>query len=358
MQALDHIANQLQQFVQAVVGDPVYRRLLRRRPAEALALAGLPAEQALGELPVQHYRVSVYLDYETLFGIPAVPPATSDVPLEARLVLYGAKPLALVHGPELAMSGLAAWARTRRLSALMSPKEFTPVEDPDKAGYANLAADMRPAQAGSGAWRGLLLAQDSAQAMLGWCALLFGWDEFLGHLLGYPECCVAAFAKNWARLRDEHRGDGARVLVEGSDPTRLYGRGANIFVRYFGIRAVEHFPCSLDCAATQALAERTLNVLAQFEPDQARDAAGMLESTVLFTDEDGIFILRDARFESNDRATVCHYDPARVVASTASSRTAELLRLTSRLEVDAAGVTAAGASFAGRLLRFAAAGGA
>jgi hypothetical protein len=351
------IAAKLEQFVSASATDPVYRRLLRRRPAEALAVAGLPADAAPAELPVQHYRVSAHLDPNTLFGLPSAAPRTAAVPIEARLVMYGAKPLALLHGTEIDMSAVAHWARERGLSALMSPKEFTPIADPCKAGYSNLASEMRPAQAGSGAWRGLLVAGDSSHAMLGWLCLLFGWDEFLGGLLGYPECCANAFARNWPRLRDHFEGDGATALAEQADPLAVYEPGTNIFLRYFGIRTVEHFPCRLDCEPTLRMAESILGTLASFEPDTAQDWARMLGSTVLFTPHDGVFVLRDTEADANVDRVECRYDPSRVLASTKTTRTARAVLAGSSLQARSGEVQVSGERLPGRLLRFSTPGG-
>jgi hypothetical protein len=67
----------------------------------------------------------------------------------------------------------------------------------------------------------------------------------VGHLLGYPPCCLAFFRQVWVGARE--------VSVQGPPE-------ANILWRWMGVRAVPHLPCRFDCAATVAFGRRLLDV--------------------------------------------------------------------------------------------------
>lgn len=72
-----------------------------------------------------------------------------------------------------------------------------------------------------------------------------GDDERLGELLGYPACCRRFFASTW--------GAGSvdptwYMADHGEGPV-----GANILLRWLGVRPVPHLPCGFQCATTTAL---------------------------------------------------------------------------------------------------------
>ncbi len=81
-----------------------------------------------------------------------------------------------------------------------------------------------------------------------------GDDDRIGVFLGFPQCCRAAFLEIWNHHRKMDptwdmaiRSKGVAVAawteVKGHDE-------ANLLLRWFGIRAVPHLPCSFDCDFT------------------------------------------------------------------------------------------------------------
>jgi hypothetical protein len=87
----------------------------------------------------------------------------------------------------------------------------------------------------------------------------------LGHILGYPHCCVKFFDKYWSKL-------GYRDLVpcmEGIQFLELgkntdisdYFELCNILIKGMGVRAVPHLPCSLKCHATNTFAHMFIKYL-------------------------------------------------------------------------------------------------
>lgn len=91
-------------------------------------------------------------------------------------------------------------------------------------------------------------------------------DLTQGEMLGYPACCRAFFQEYWVRggmvdttwpMAEQSEGgvdatasSVCRTIVNGSPPE------SNILLRWLGIRAVPHLPCSFQCEETVQLAKR------------------------------------------------------------------------------------------------------
>lgn len=293
----EKIVGCLQRFVGEVLANPIFRRRLRYRPQDALNDFGLSGAVAPSQLPVRHYTTIVTIDQAHIFGSRAS--LCTAPPLDLRLVAYGAKPMALISGPEEYLAGLRRWAEGHSLVALLSPHQFLPIADEGKGGYCNLTGAQEPARAGSGSHRRLLVASDQNQVMLGWLSLLFGWDDFLARLLGYPDCCSKAFAMRWPQAAAEHQGDLSTATIEASAAGPFDWR-YNIFGRYFGREIVQHFPCNFQCAETLRIANRVAASIELFEPSLADSIQETLNSSVLYTERKGVFIFPRAQVKIND----------------------------------------------------------
>lgn len=130
-----------------------------------------------------------------------------------------------------------------------------------------------------------------------------GDDRVMGALLGYPECCVEFFASVWPRNIDPalfvaQRTQGV-TLEGGVFHVREFFPELNPFLRYFGLRAVPHIPCSLRCEESRRfskfflphLPKETVELLAgPWELDAFRGVLlvkgqGLLGATTTFPSE-------------------------------------------------------------------------
>lgn len=94
----------------------------------------------------------------------------------------------------------------------------------------------------------------------------------IGHLLGYPSCCSAFFENVWTQFSDTtwpmarntpgHSLDASGLTCAVTGPWQT-----NILVRWLGVRAIPHFPCSFTCEATIKFA----NALADICPEMGMD---------------------------------------------------------------------------------------
>ncbi len=135
------------------------------------------------------------------------------------------------------------------------------VEGTEHAG--KLLTDAEP----SSAWAFLYFALDEELAEGAMQVEQRRNDELFGRLLGYPECCIQAYVAGRSKGHDRTAcsvsslGPFPSLLNPALQP--LYGIGSPIF----------HFPCSLTCAKSLALAQSRLADLATAAPSASRLAA-------------------------------------------------------------------------------------
>lgn len=86
-------------------------------------------------------------------------------------------------------------------------------------------------------------------------------DIAMGQLLGYPECCIEFFQKQW---NEEHYIDTTWPMIKNNQSDvavvkdkKLY---CNILLRWIGVRGVSHLPCSFDCDSTQELGKQYMEL--------------------------------------------------------------------------------------------------
>ena len=79
-------------------------------------------------------------------------------------------------------------------------------------------------------------------------------DGPIGRLLGYPDCCRAWFKRHWV---EEGSIDPTLKMVKAytQDVEAAGPWQANILLRWLGVRAVPHLPCSFTCENTVRAAE-------------------------------------------------------------------------------------------------------
>ena len=96
-------------------------------------------------------------------------------------------------------------------------------------------------------------------------AWIGGNSEAMGDLLGYPPCCRQFFQRIFVeqRLADPvwAIAQASRLSRRDDDSIILSGPPLlNLLLRSLGLRAIPHFPCSMDCLDSVALANRFMDL--------------------------------------------------------------------------------------------------
>lgn len=117
----------------------------------------------------------------------------------------------------------------------------------------------------------------------------------LGLLLGYPECCCDFFGKNF----NEKSTDITLRILENSSGFE-FPFYTNIAARHFDVSLLSHFPHSFDCRLSAEIAENNLIMLNKHSPQLASLFEDILKSAVVYTSEEGIFLLRKCKKIGNE----------------------------------------------------------
>jgi len=267
--------------------------------------------------------------------------ATEEPGIDMLLVEVGARPLALIHGPERQLEALGAWARMRGLVAWLSAHEFSPVRDPSRAGYSNVGQNWQRARTDSGAWRGLLVGPGAEQVALAWLAMQAGWDEMLGVMLGYPPCCAKAYEKRWPIARRSHDGDPGAMLMEASPNGAVHPWRLNVHARYLGTSLVDWFPCTFECSRSLAVARRIERGLRIVAPEVLTGMRERMCTTVLRLAGEGTLFVRS------------HAGVRQVLPAHADGAAAQSLRQGAAIRaLGDAGVSIDGFVYSGRMSEF------
>ena len=100
------------------------------------------------------------------------------------------------------------------------------------------------------------ISRDEYLANLATLAELKNDHKELGALLGYPECCINYFCKNFSETNTNPQ-------IESNNPY------TNISKRNKDYVLLSHFPCSADCKKSIELAQKYLSVLESVDSEMA-----------------------------------------------------------------------------------------
>lgn len=121
----------------------------------------------------------------------------------------------------------------------------------------------------------------------------------IGELLGYPKCCTDKFISIWKtgnydgmyEIAEQTEGsDVTKTETEVVCTTRDIGKYSvnSPLLRYFGIRAIAHFPCGLKCNESYTVAQKWLKIMDTINPDASNDLKELLGSIVSWDSLNGV----------------------------------------------------------------------
>lgn len=297
------LLSRLQAVLHAYQSDPVFRRRLVQSPFEAMGLeeTGTGDGDAPGTRRAHPQGFGAAVTGLMVFGEPGAR-GSATPPLDARLVASGLRPAALLHMPEGAAVSVLHWAEAHGLYGLLSYHQWQNRIDAGKGCYSNSTGATIPALPGSGAMRSVILSPDPARAVTGWIAVALGWDDTVGAVLGYPDCCRRFFDGAWTAALEDHQGDVAPLTLAASGEGPFDWR-LNVFMRYFGAELASHFPCRFDCPSSLAEARRLEAGLGRLGLSSAAGTRETMAGVVLYTETDGVAFAPGARIAED---AACH----------------------------------------------------
>ena len=245
-----------------------------RTPADALRAVGLTPPDDLPDDPP-----AIALD-----------PLRAEVPrLELLAYEHGLKPALYLTLPRAEADAIAQRFGDHRMARV------------DYLFMYDAVTDVRrraPAAPGEGTHVDLFIARDAA--LVERARTIYedprGPSEHLaemGAMLGYPPCCVEAFAA----LPD--RSNNTAIRYASIARTRRLGLPFAPVLNNLFAYVLPSFPCSYGCARSVAQAEAVLDLLARTQPDTAATLRRALARPVLFFDHARLVVLEGARLDGD-----------------------------------------------------------
>ncbi len=109
----------------------------------------------------------------------------------------------------------------------------------------------------------------------------------LGLLLGYPKCCCEFFEKNF----NEKNTDLTLKTLENSNGYE-FPFYTNTAARHFDVSLLSHFPHNFQCKPSIGIAKNNLKIIQKHSGQLAVMFSGILQGVVVYTMNEGIFLLR------------------------------------------------------------------
>ena len=143
----------------------------------------------------------------------------------------------------------------------------------------------------------------------------------LGKLLGYPECCCDFFVENF----NGENTDLTLNVLENSNGYEFPFYN-NIAARHFDVSLLSHFPHSFECKPSLEIAKNNLRAINKHSKQLAAMFSGILQGVVIYTMQEGIFLLR--RYEKIENEII--YED---ILTTAKSKLYYLLSSNKELKI-------------------------
>ena len=202
--------------------------------------------------------------------------------LERLAVVHEIKPLALQTSSPEAFPDLVAWAAGNGLCAVPLRREAS------ARIYSNASKELRAGE--PWVYRVVIGHNPPVKEFLKhWTA---GDDARMGELLGFPKCCQLFFQKFWVEGKWR---DLTYPMVNYDDAQNYFRvngpRGANILLRWVGIRMVSHLPCKFDCVPSGQIGEQMLKLFRTHFREESSWLEEMIDWPIRWSSLHGVAII-------------------------------------------------------------------
>jgi hypothetical protein len=149
-------------------------------------------------------------------------------------------------------------------------------------------------------------------------------NKDFGLILDYPKCCVDFFVKN-NPVESQKQNDYILPALKNSD-NFVFPFYNNHAVRYFDVSLLSHFPCSFNCKESIKIAKKNLELIKKYSTELAKNFEEILSSGVLYTEYNGVFLLKNAELKNLELFYQC-------VEGTAKNSIYNLLKFNEKIKI-------------------------
>lgn len=134
-------------------------------------------------------------------------------------------------------------------------------------------------------------------------------DAEVGHLQGYPGCCVDFFNRAWTAGFIDPIWQQAAGFDHPVKQTRIHVKGhpyCNVVLRVFGLRLAPMLPHSFDCPECIAQVHPLVTLAMDLDPAAATDLLTLLEMPLRWDCLKGIAIIHTPIFRCHVNSVACY----------------------------------------------------
>ena len=112
--------------------------------------------------------------------------------------------------------------------------------------------------------------------------------EELGKLLGYPDCCISFFKKNFEGFYQDSRFFLKKSFANSKG--MVFPFYNNLFLRYNGYAIISHFPCRFNCNQSTQTGAKNIKILEKINSHISKHIIQMLKCRVIIGSQELSFI--------------------------------------------------------------------
>jgi len=214
--------------------------------------------------------------------------------LDCMYVAKGLKRTSIVFMDEKRIHLLQKFCSINNLHFELSDRKFLLPYDPSKGNFSNNTGHVVPSNNPRG-YFAVFISKDLLEVQLAKFYYSAGDHIKMGAILGYPKCCSKFFERCIGNTLNHTKDYIPNAITD----TNQYNFLNNRALRYFDISLISHFPCSLACPTSQAIAKEKLAFLREEYPKIATFFEKYLKSMVIYTEKQGVFFSNDYSLKSN-----------------------------------------------------------
>tara|TARA_Y100000310_G_C20678097_1_gene814246 strand:- start:185 stop:1027 length:843 start_codon:yes stop_codon:yes gene_type:complete len=243
--------------------------------------------------------------------------------LEILYLLENIKKIVRLDANDSEFKKIKKFCDKENLSLEVSDFKVIKIMDEGKGGYANIVKRVPLSNSEQGL-KHIYISKDKNKTKFLKILESKNDDVAIGQLLGYPKCCVNFFMKN---KENQQKLQNDYILPTlGNSEGFEFPFYLNYVVRYFDVTLLSHFPHDFNCKESIKITEKNLECIKKHSKELADKFEKMLQSAILYTEHQGIFVFKDFELKSN----TLHYNE---IKSTINNELLKLLNQNKKIEI-------------------------
>ena len=216
--------------------------------------------------------------------------------LEILYLLNDIKKTVRLDANELELKNIKNFCDENNLDLEISDFKVIKIMDEGKGNYANTVKKVSINNPEPGLYH-VYISKDKNRTKFLKLLEYKNDDKAIGKLLGYPICCIDFFMENKEK-QQKIQNDYILPALNNSEGFE-FPFYVNYAIRYFDITLLSHFPHSFHCEESITIAKTNFQIIKKYSDELANKFETMLKNPVLYTENDGVFILKGSKLMDN-----------------------------------------------------------